>query len=69
MLLPGSSRVVLLAVWLLPSGTGELFLSKEFARSLHQWGLPALTFPLIQLLFWIDAGAGRSDDRPAEQED
>jgi hypothetical protein len=69
LLLPGSNRVALLAVWLLLSGTGELFLSKEFARSLHQWGLPAMAFPLIQLLFWIDAGAGRSDARPAEQED
>jgi alpha-1,2-mannosyltransferase len=59
LLLPGSSRIALLAVWLLLTGTGELFFSKEVARSLHQWGLPALAFPLIQLLFFAYA---RTDD-------
>jgi alpha-1,2-mannosyltransferase len=63
LLLRGSSRILLLVIWLLLTGTGELFFSKEVARSLHQWGLPTLAFPLIQLLFLMKSRTRESEGR------
>jgi hypothetical protein len=60
LLLPGSSRIVLLVIWMLLTGTGDVFLSQELARSLHLWGLPTLAYPLIQLLFLARARAWRA---------
>ncbi|MEJ2482647.1 MAG: glycosyltransferase family 87 protein [Gemmatimonadota bacterium] len=65
LLLPGSSRSLLLVVWLLLTGTGELFFSKQVAKSLHYWGLPALAFPLIQILLLKQARAETVEQRSA----
>lgn len=43
--------LLLVAIWLLLNGTGDLFWSREWFTRIYQWGLPALAFPLTQLLF------------------
>jgi len=42
---------LLVVIWLLLNGTGDLFWSREWFSRMYQWGLPALAFPLTQYLF------------------
>ena len=44
--------ILLVVIWLLLNGTGDLFWSREWFSRLYQWGLPALAFPLTQFLFF-----------------
>lgn len=46
------NRVLLVVIWLLLNGTGDLFWSREWFSRFYQWGLPALAFPLTQYLFF-----------------
>ena len=43
---------LLVVIWLLLNGTGDLFWPREWSSRMYQWGLPALAFPLTQYLFY-----------------
>ena len=55
---------LLVVIWLLLNGTGDLFWSREWFSRIYQWGLPALAFPLTQYLFFEYIGRSQRAGTP-----
>ena len=56
--------VLLVLIWLLLNGTGDLFWSREWFSKIYQWGLPALAFPLTQYVFFEYVRQSRETGTP-----